>query len=240
MEDSDSGHSLIAKRIAREALAGLDALDIMVPSFQVELINIEDSFDEIIRTITGGGHSRFPVYENKIDNIVGVLYAKSLLNLFRSFDQRGEFYIRDFIRKPLIISENKKADDLLGEFIRTHIHMAIVVNEYRSMLGILTLEDILEEIFGEINDEFDREERSNVLSHNEKETIILPTMPIEEFNRLFKTRVKNEDFETISGFILDKIGHVPAKGDTLEYHHYLFEILEAEGSRILKIKVRRK
>ncbi len=237
MAAEETRQRLAGLQFIEDTLKGMDAIDVIMPRSQVELININSSFEEIITTITMGGHSRFPVYEDKVDNIVGVLYAKSLLGLFKDEKRRKKFVIQDYLRKPLIISENKKLNELLKEFIKSHVHMAIVVNEYGTMLGILTLEDILEEIFGEIVDEFDQEVASNYISISKKESIIKPGMTIDEFNLIFNTRIKSEDFETIGGFIIDRFGYVPKKGEKLNYNHYYFDILSVEGSRIHKIKV---
>ncbi len=239
MSDPENKQRSAGLKIIEQILKEMLAEDILVPRSQVEMINVQSSFEEILETITRGGHSRFPVYEDKVDNIIGILYAKSFLPLFQDENSRKKFVIQDYLKKALIISENKRLNELLSEFIKSRIHMAIVVDEYGSMLGIVTLEDILEEIFGEIIDEFDQEEAVNYVTLSRKESIIKPSMSIDEFNRVFNTRIKSDDFETIGGFIIDRFGYVPHKGETIEYNHYRFEILNVTGSRIQKIKVTR-
>lgn len=239
MSEPDSKQRRAGLKIIEQILSEMFSEDILVPRSQVEMINAQSSLDEIIETITRGGHSRFPVFEDRIDNIIGVLYAKSLLPLYRDDSSRRKFVIHEYLKKPLIIAENKRLNELLSEFIQSRIHMAIVVDEYGSMLGIVTLEDILEEIFGEIIDEFDQEEALNYITLSRKESVIKPSMTIDEFNHVFNTRIRSEDFETIGGFLIDRFGYVPHKGEVMEYNHYRFEILSVTGSRIHKIQVTR-
>lgn len=238
MEDSGSKEEQRQHQFVNEFLNKTEASDIMIPRSQVTLIDSILSFNEIVNLINKDGHSRFPVYTEKIDNIVGILYAKSLLEYIRHSDQK-QFDMIKILRKPLFISENKKASDLFAEFIKTHTHMAIVVDEYGTFLGIVTLEDVMEEIVGDISDEFDKEKKAFYSVISPKESMVLPGMSIEEFNQVFKTRIKSEDYDTIGGFIIDHFGYVPKAGECVQYKHYEIVIESVEGSKILKILVKK-
>jgi magnesium and cobalt transporter len=239
MDDSEQKPGKISKKAIRDELSKIEAHDIVVPRSRVVMLKVDAPFDDIIGTIIKDGHSRFPVFSEKIDNIIGVLYAKDLLNLFTLSQKNKEAGINKILRKPLFIPENKKVDELLNEFINTHIHIAIVVDEYGNMMGIITLEDILEVIVGEISDEYDKEETSNYTKISNNEYLILPKMSIKEFNSLFKTRIKSEDFDTIGGFIIEQFGYVPKEGEILNYRNHLFRIKSVDGSKIREIIVGR-
>ncbi|OHD57144.1 MAG: hypothetical protein A2Y33_09475 [Spirochaetes bacterium GWF1_51_8] len=238
MDETDSRSGKLSRGLIMSELSKISVEDIMIPRSSIVLINMASPFEEILETIIKDGHSRFPVYSEKIDNIVGILYAKSLLNVLNS-ESPHDFDISHILMKPLIVSENKKVNELLSEFKKTHIHMAIVVSEYGSMMGIITLEDIVEELIGEISDEFDKEEASLYTVVSENETVVLPRMSIDEFNKLFKTRIHSEEYETIGGFVIDWFGYVPKTGENFEYGNYRFVIQSAEGSRIKKIQIQK-
>lgn len=240
MDDSDSKPGHLSTKAIREELSKIEADQIMIPRSEVTILNANLSFKEIIDIIIKDGHSRFPVFAERIDNVLGVLYVKDLLPFFRSNDCSAEFDIKGILRKPLIVPENKRAGELLSEFRINHVHIAIVVNEFGGFLGIITLEDILEEIVGEISDEFEKEETSNYIVISKKETVIYPKMTIGEFNKLFRTRIKSDDFDTIGGFVLDQFGHVPHKEESITYRNLILTIKKVEGSKIQQIMVTRK
>ncbi len=219
-----------------EELAKISVSDIMVPRSEVVLIDKDLSFNEILKIVVEDGHSRFPVYDGQIDNILGVLYVKDLLKFLKN----KSFSIDKVLREPLFVPENKTAKDLLKEFRDKRIHFAIVVNEYGTFVGIVCLEDIIEEIVGEIEDEFDKKEETSYRKIKKNEYIVYPKMTIEEFNSLFKTRIESEDFDTIGGFILEKFGYLPKVGESVEYGNYIFTVKSIEGSRIKEIFVLKK
>lgn len=239
MDDSPSSDSEISQRQIRDKLSRIEASDILIPRSEVVLINSESPFEEILDTVIYDGHSRFPVYSERIDNIIGFLYVKDLLPLIRTAAGTSGFSIREALRKPLFISENKNLGDLFSEFISTHVHMAIVADEYGSLIGLITLEDILEQIVGEISDEYDKEEEANYKVISSKQVIVYPKMPLEEFNRVFHTRIQSDDYDTIGGFIMDTLGHVPKENETMKYKNLDLVIVKAAGSRILEIRVDR-
>ncbi len=229
-----AGKEKIGSKVILEELSKINASDIMVPRSGVVFINKNSSFTDIIDIVINDGHSRFPVYSNKIDNIIGILYIKDLLKFFKTIEV--DFDITRILRKPLFISENKKTSELLSEFIDERVHIAIVVNEYGTVLGIISLEDILEEIVGDISDEFDKEKNvQNFIQLNKDEYKIFPKMPLVDFNNMFKTRINSDDYETIGGFIIDRFGYVPKENETLKYGNLYFQITVVEGSRIKEI-----
>lgn len=240
MDDVDPSHAGNTRKSIQKLLSSIRAEEIMRPRSQVTMINADSPFSEIMQTLIRDGHSRFPVFQERIDNIIGILYVKDLLRLYPEKLVNTNLIASSFLRKPLFVSENKKASKLLVEFKESHIHMAIVVDEYGTMLGIITLEDILEEIVGEIHDEFDKIEDRNYSPTGTGNHVVYPRMPIEEFNKVFKTRIQSEDFETIGGFILDQFGHVPKQEEAIDYGNYKLTIGKVEGSRIQEILVERK
>ncbi len=210
----------------------------MIPKGNVVLLNLKSTFQEIIDTVIADGHSRFPVYSSKIDNITGILYVKDLLQFFKITEVN--FDITRILRKPIFVSENKKASELLSLFREEHVHLATVVDEYGTMVGIISLEDILEEIVGDISDEYEKEKRENYITAGKNEYIVYPQMNLEEFNDLFKTRISSRVYETIGGFILEKFGYVPKTGESISYGGCYFEIRKVEGSRLREILVKKR
>jgi len=215
----------------------LTVSSIMVPRSEVVLVDAGSSLKEIVDVICREGYSRYPVYENHVDNIIGVFYAKDLLS--QMFER--EFSLKNILRKPIFVSENKKVSQLLTEFRQTHIHLGIVVDEFGTMVGIVSLEDILEELVGEIEDEFDAENTEKEYEILSDESVILsPKMEIAKFNEVFKQKIPMDTFETIGGFVIGEKGYVPSVGETVEYNGLVFTVLEVKGSRIQKIGMKKK
>lgn len=224
------------KIVILEELSKISVADIMVPRSEVVLIDRSLSLEEILKIVVEDGHSRFPVYEEQIDNILGVLYVKDLLKFFK----RKDFDIREILREAIFVPENKTASDLLKEFKEKRIHFAIVVNEYGTMVGVVCLEDIIEEIVGEIEDEYDKKDEISYKKITKNEFLIYPKMSIEEFNKIFKTRIVSENFDTIGGFILESFGYLPKSGDSIEYGNYVFTVKSVDGSKIKEIVLKRR
>ncbi|MEJ5284049.1 MAG: CBS domain-containing protein [Brevinematales bacterium] len=224
------------KTVILEELSKISVADIMVPRSEVVLIDRSLSLEEILKIVVEDGHSRFPVYEEQIDNILGVLYVKDLLKFFK----RKDFDIREILREAIFVPENKTASDLLKEFKEKRIHFAIVVNEYGTMVGVVCLEDIIEEIVGEIEDEYDKKDEISYKKITKNEFLIYPKMSIEEFNKIFKTRIVSENFDTIGGFILESFGYLPKSGDSVEYGNYVFTVKSVDGSKIKEIVLKRR
>ena len=209
--------------------------EVMVPRTDMNMINVDSSLEEIVNKIKELGHSRYPVHEGNRDNVIGFLYAKDLL----PYLEHGEdFDLRKVIRPPNFVPKNKEIDQLLKEFQKDKIHMAVVVDEYGGTDGLITLEDILEEIVGEIQDEYDQE--SPLYTRlNDSVIVAEAKMEIADVNELLEDDLipTKDDYETLGGFIYDLFGSVPEAGESIDYSGYKFTIEEVEGQRLIKIRI---
>jgi putative hemolysin len=215
--------------------ADKEAKDVMVPRPEVVALSIDLPPEQCLEAVMDSPFTRYPVYRETLDNVVGILHVR---DLFRALRDRGmhEVTIADIIRPAHIVPETKDLAALLTEFRRTNQHMAIVVDEYGEMEGIVTLEDLLEEIVGEIEDEFDLPDES--VEQVDDDTIRIDgTFPIDDFNERFGTEIPFEDYHTIAGFVFGLLGRQPEIGDSITYDGMRFDVLEIDGSRINKIAV---
>jgi len=181
--------------------------------------------------IIESGHSRFPVIDGSKDEVIGILHAKDVLR-FTLEKQAEKFEFRDILRPTFFIPETKHLDTLLKEFQINQNHMAIVVDEYGNVSGCITIEDVLEQIVGEIEDEFDIDQADYIKKHNETEYTIKALTPIDEFNEYFKTQFSDEAFDTIGGLVMQQFGHVPKRGEVITIDHYRFKILLADKRQV--------
>lgn len=207
---------------------------VMVPRIDVKAVDVEASIDELLEVIMEAGHSRVPVYEGTIDNIVGIVHAKDLL---RALHESGRgVTIRDLMKPPYIIPESKMADELLAEFKRKKTQMAIVVDEYGGTAGLVTIEDLLEEIVGEIMDEYDIEEPMiHVIDAN---TVVVDArVPIDEINEQMDLTLPEEEFDTIGGLVFGLFGKQPREGEKVEYGPVDLIVEQTEGRRIQKVRI---
>jgi len=215
--------------------ADKEAKDVMVPRPEVVALSIDLPPEQCLEAVMDSPYTRYPVYRESLDNVVGILHVR---DLFRALRDRGmhEVKVEDIIRPAHIVPETKELAALLAEFRRANQHMAIVVDEYGDMEGIVTLEDLLEEIVGDIEDEFDLPDES--IEQIDEDTVIIDgTFPIDDFNERFKTEMPDEDYHTMAGFVFGLLGRQPEAGDTINHDGMRFDVLEIEGSRILKIAV---
>jgi CBS domain containing-hemolysin-like protein len=215
--------------------ADKEAKDVMVPRPEVVALSIDLPPEQCLEAVMDSPFTRYPVYRESLDNVVGILHVR---DLFRALRDRGmhEVKVEDIIRPAHIVPETKDLAALLAEFRRANQHMAIVVDEYGDMEGIVTLEDLLEEIVGDIEDEFDLPDES-VEQIDEDTVIIDGTYPIDDFNERFKTEMPDEDYHTMAGFVFGLLGRQPEAGGTITHDGMRFDVLEVEGSRILKLAV---
>jgi len=215
--------------------ADKEAKDVMVPRPEVVALSIDLPPEQCLEAVMDSPFTRYPVYRESLDNVVGILHVR---DLFRALRDRGmhEVKVEDIIRPAHIVPETKDLAALLAEFRRANQHMAIVVDEYGDMEGIVTLEDLLEEIVGDIEDEFDLPDES-VEQIDEDNVIIEGTFPIDDFNERFQTALSDEDYHTMAGFVFGLLGRQPEAGDTIMHDGMRFDVLEVEGSRILKLAV---
>ena len=215
--------------------ADKEAKDVMVSRPEVVALSIDLPPEQCLEAVMDSPFTRYPVYRESLDNVVGILHVR---DLFRALRDRGmhEVKVEDIIRPAHIVPETKDLAALLAEFRRANQHMAVVVDEYGDMEGIVTLEDLLEEIVGDIEDEFDLPDES--IEQIDEDTVIIDgTFPIDDFNERFKTEMPDEDYHTMAGFVFGLLGRQPEAGDTINHDGMRFDVLEVEGSRILKLGV---
>ncbi|RMH70347.1 MAG: HlyC/CorC family transporter [Gemmatimonadetes bacterium] len=211
--------------------------EVMIPRIDMVVFDADDEHPaDIMELIVNKGHSRIPLYEGTIDNIIGILYAKDLLSQLKRQEPITD--LREIMRKAWFVPESKHIRELLQEFRKEKIHIAIVVDEYGGTAGLVTLEDIIEEIVGDIFDEYDVETTPLFRKIDEQTYLIDAIMDIDELNdELGLNLPVNEDYDTLGGFIFDQLGRVPEPHETIDYQNYRFEILRIDGHRIKKIKL---
>lgn len=213
------------------------AREVMVPRIDIVAVETDTPIHEALQVFIKSGHSRIPVYEGTIDNIKGLLYAKDLLNLWHSGEQKP---IRDIMRKAWFVPESKRCDVLLKELKLSKIHMAVVVDEYGGTAGLLTIEDLLEEIVGDILDEYDVDEEADYVQKGPNEYVVDASMNLDDFNELLEVELSTEDSDTLGGFIFSQLGRVPEAKETIDLPTMKLRVESIEGRRIRKVYVLRK
>jgi len=209
--------------------------DIMIPRTQMVVIQNNASPEQIIHIVIESGHSRFPVISEDANDVLGILLAKDLLPFFANKDDQ-QFEIKDTMRSTMFIPEGKRLNILLREFRINHNHMAIVVDEY-GVAGLVTIEDVIEEIVGEIEDEHDIDEEDNIQRHGKNGFTAKATTSINEFNNFFKTTLSDSEYDTIGGLVIDAFGHLPKRGEIIEFTGFNIKVLRSDQRRINLIKL---
>jgi len=205
--------------------------DIMIPRSQVVMLTRDTRPDALLRRIVESGHSRFPVIGDNRDEVVGILLAKDFL--LYAFERSDSLLnVRNILRPAIFVPESKRLNVLLKEFRSSRNHMAIVVDEYGGVAGMVTIEDVLEQIVGEIEDEHDVEEEDTIRKHSEVHYTIKALTPVEDFNEYFKLSLSDEEFDTIGGLVVHQIGHLPKRGERVVIGNLLFKILRADSRRV--------
>jgi magnesium and cobalt transporter len=205
--------------------------DIMIPRSQVDMLYRDADPQELLRSIVETGHSRYPVIGESRDEVVGILLAKDVL-LYAIEQTEKRLNIRELLRPAVFVPESKRLNVLLKEFRSSRNHMAVVVDEYGGVAGIVTIEDVLEQIVGEIEDEHDVEEEDTIRKHSEMHYTVKALTPIEDFNDFFHTRYLDDEFDTIGGLVVSKIGHLPKRGERVVVENILFKVLRADNRRV--------
>ncbi len=205
--------------------------EIMIPRAQMVVVERDATLEEILPVVTESAHSRFPVVGDSKDEVVGIILAKDLLAYFQG-DRRRSFNMRDILRPAVFIPESKRLNVLLKEFRASRNHMAIVVDEYGGVDGLVTIEDVLEQIVGEIVDEHDVEEEIYIMKHSEHEYTVKARTPIEEFNEYFGSDLSDEECDTIGGHVMRQFGHLPKRGEAIDIGQFRFKVLHADSRRI--------
>jgi CBS domain containing-hemolysin-like protein len=216
------------------SLSESNVKEIMVPRIDVVSISLDTPIPEIVTIISDCGHSRFPVYRDTVDNIVGVLYAKDLLHYM--VKEESEIDLEKLIRPAYFVPESKKLDSLLREFQRRRVHIAVVVDEYGGTSGIVCLEDIIEEIVGEIQDEFDNE-TEELLKISEDVYLCDARVNLEWLNEQLGIELPSDDFDTLGGFVFHLFGKIPVRYEKMSYRNIDFIIQNMEGHKIDTIKI---
>jgi len=208
--------------------------EIMVPRIDMACVSVTASIHELLDTIIACGHSRIPVFESTIDNIVGLLYAKDLLKSWGDADDRVQ--IRSLMRQPYFIPETKSLEVLLQEFKRRRVHLAIVIDEYGGTSGLITIEDLLEQIVGDIQDEYDREEA--IFTTNPDGSITADArMPVEELEELFGVDIERDKFDSVGGLIFHLTGKIPAIGDVVDCEGLRLTVIDADERKIKQVLI---
>ena len=218
------------------AVSDLLVRDIMVPRSQMAIIERDAALEEIVPMVVESGHSRFPVIGADRDTVAGILLAKDLLR-YTSGERTTEFDIKELMRPAVFVPESKRLDVLLKEFRASRNHMAIVIDEYGSVGGLVTLEDVIEQIIGEIDDEYDIEDDQPIKRETERQFIVLALTRLEEFNSYFSTSHEGDGFDTVGGLILNELGRLPRKGDTFKVGELDFRVLRADRRRVEALRV---
>lgn len=210
--------------------------DVMVPRAQMVTIDIDDDLPAILDTVIESGHSRFPVHGEDKDEVLGILLAKDLLRR----GQDGALDLRALLRRAVMIPESMRLNVLLAEFRRSRNHMAVVVDEYGGVAGLVTIEDVLEEIVGEIDDEHDDAVPPKlIVAQADGSWLVDALTPIEDFNLEFDTAFPDEEYDTVGGLVTAEIGHLPDPGETATLGDYAFDVTRADDRRVLQFRVRK-
>ena len=211
--------------------------EVMIPRSQMTIVRIDESPEQFLANVIQSGHSRFPVVGETNDDILGILHAKDLLPLVIS-NSHEVFSISEYLRPVHKVPESKRLTNLLKDFRETRNHMAIVFDEYGGVSGLITIEDVLEEIVGEIKDEFDVASDTTIKKLGTNDYIIKALTPIDDFNEQFNTQLDDNAFDTIAGLITQKVGHVPQRNESITIDRFQFKVLHADNRRLHLLRLR--
>lgn len=237
----DSEQNEVIDQDTREMIEGvmeiaeLRVRDIMIPRAQIIFINQQNTLDECLDIIIDSSHSRFPVISDERGNVEGLLLAKDLLRFLRS--DSDQFDMRPLLRPAVIVPESKRVDRMLKEFRSERFHMAIVVDEFGAVSGLVTIEDILEQIVGDIEDEFDEEESANIRQLSKHAYAVQALTDIEDFNEKFGTNFPSEEVDTIGGLIMQSFGYLPNRNEEIELEGLQFKVISADSRKIIQLRV---
>lgn len=212
--------------------------EVMVPKAQMVMIEKDSKLEELLPIMIESGHSRFPVFDPVGGDIIGILLAKDILK-FVPGKNHHPFNITDLLRPPVFTPQSKRLDILLREFRVNRNHIAIVLDEYGHVAGLVTIEDVLEQIVGEIEDEYDiDEDDAFIKNHGDGNYIIKAATPIDEFNEYFNAHFSDEEFDTIGGIILQRLGHLPKRGESIKLQNFRFRVLHSDNRRIYLLEMK--
>ncbi len=219
-------------------VAEMQVRDIMIPRSQLVVVERDSDLKSILPTVIESAHSRFPVIAESKDEVVGILLAKDLLTQINA-DENSHFNMREILRPAVFIPESKRLNVLLDEFRANRNHMAIVVDEYGGIAGMVTIEDVLEQIVGEIEDEHDIEEDAYIHDHTNGTSIVKSITPIDDFNEHFSSNIVSDNVDTIGGIVINALGHMPKRGESVSQFGFNFKVLRASSRRIHLLEIKR-
>lgn len=227
-----------ARKIMEGALfvSDMQVRDIMIPRAQMVVIDSDKGLSEVLAQIVTAGHSRYPVIGDGIDDVIGILLAKDLLPLIQHEGEAPP--IRELMRPFTAVPESKRLNVLLREFRQNRNHMAIVIDEYGGIAGLITIEDVLEEIVGEIEDETDIEEEQHIRKGDDNHYLVDALTPIEDFNEYFDTLFSDEEFDTIGGLVINAFGQLPSANQSIRLDSYEFTVIDADERRLNNLAVK--
>lgn len=212
--------------------------DVMIPRAQMVVLDKDAEFEEILPIVVSSAHSRFPVMSENKEEVIGIILAKDLLRWVHEKSSEARFSFRPWLRTPTFVPENKRLDTLLNDFRENRHHIAIVVDEYGTATGLVTIEDVIEQIVGDIADEHDdSDDESMILSHSDGHWTAKAITPIEEFDEMFGTTFATEDVNTVGGLVLKAFGRLPERSEVVQIEDFAFTIIRADNRRIYLLKV---
>jgi len=217
-------------------VSDMQTRDIMIPRSQMTVIKSDCSLEDILPQIINSAHSRYPVIGERPDDFLGILLAKDLLPHILNKDH-SDFHISDLLRQTMVVPESKRLNVLLREFREKRTHMAIVIDEYGGIAGLVTIEDVLEEIVGEIEDETDAEADRFIHKINDDDYLIKALTPIDDFNHYFKTKLSDEKFDTIGGLVIQAFGHMPTRNESTVIEGFEFKVIVADQRKIHSLRM---
>jgi magnesium and cobalt transporter len=217
-------------------VANIQVRDIMVPRSHMVVLPKDEPSEQLLKLIIESNHSRFPVIGDDRDEVLGIVLAKDVL---KHYATDGNFEIEALLRPAVFIPESKRLDTLLTEFRQSHNHMAIVVDEYGGTAGLATIEDVLEQIVGEIDDEHDPEAAASIQQQEDGRYVVLALTRIEEFNDYFKSSISDEEYDTVGGLVMKALGRLPRRGESLDYAGFRFKVARGDRRRIHTLEVAR-
>ncbi|MFQ3199997.1 MAG: magnesium and cobalt transporter [Zhongshania sp.] len=213
-------------------ISDMQAREIMVPRPQMVVLKADQPLSELLPMIIDTGHSRYPVIGDTLDNVLGILLSKDLLPLLWKFETSADIDIRDILRPATLVPESKRLNVLLRDFREKRNHMAVVIDEYGGAAGLITIEDILEQIVGEIEDEYDEDDDLPIRKIAENDFVVQALTPIDDFNDHFNARFSDDEFDTIGGLLLKAFGHLPSRNEVTRLENYEFKVVNADSRQI--------
>ena len=215
----------------------LKVRDVMVPRSKMTMINSESSTEDFLQIMVSSSHSRFPIHNVEQDSILGIVLAKDLLAHFAQ-DNKDEFNYREYLRDALSVPESKPLGVLLREFQQNKSHMAVVLDEYGEIAGLVTLEDVIEQIVGEIEDEHDKEE-DNIIDYGDGRYLLQANTPLVEFNEFFESKIVSDNYDTVAGLVISGFSYLPEQMSEISLHGFDFKVLKTDTRRLLLLEVQR-